>query len=65
MLRILSTHSYAQKMLRVLGSSRVLTAGLNSEETVYVYTEKRKFIESTNLVVAGCHSHMLLSEHYT
>ena len=26
---------------------------------------KKKFVKSTNLVVAGCHSHMLLSEHYT
>ena len=25
---------------------------------------KKKFDQSTNLVVAGCHSHMLLSEHY-
>ena len=26
---------------------------------------KKKFVESTNWVVAECHSHMLLSEHYT
>ena len=28
-------------------------------------TLKINFVESTNLVVAECHSHMSLSEHYT
>ena len=34
-------------------------------EIIRIGSLKKKFVESTTLVVAGCHSHMLSSEHYT
>ena len=68
-------HHFSFDMLIILGEVRIslirLSFSFRIKSTELLLkcirdcTPKKKFVESTNLVVAECHFHILLSEQYT